>query len=70
MIDLTKARAQARTVTTTIHCDGMPRPTFTKAIQNIATMAALSDTLTAPSTNMVGKVYHQLKDIHGTAAVQ
>jgi hypothetical protein len=36
----------------------------------MATEAALLDTLPAPSTDGVDKVYHQLKDILSVAAMQ
>jgi hypothetical protein len=36
----------------------------------MATAAALLDTLPAPSTDWVDRVYLQLKDIHGVAAKQ
>jgi hypothetical protein len=57
-IDFTKAQAWARAVTATINNKGMPRPTFARASQNVATSAALLDTLPMPSTNEVGRVYH------------
>jgi hypothetical protein len=43
---------------------------FTRAIQNLAIMTALLDTLAAPSTDGVDKVYEQLKDILSTIAAQ
>jgi hypothetical protein len=43
---------------------------FASASQNEATTVALLDTLSASSTNGVGKVYRQLKDILGVAADQ
>jgi hypothetical protein len=45
-------------------------PTFARASQNVAIVAALLNTLSAPSTDRVGKVYQQLKNILGTAAAQ
>jgi hypothetical protein len=36
----------------------------------MAAATALLDTMPAPSTNGVGKVYQQLKNILGTAAAQ
>jgi hypothetical protein len=70
MIYLTKGHTRARAITTAINCDGVPRPTFARASQNVAAVAALLDTLPTPSTNVVGKVYHQLKDINGISAAQ
>jgi hypothetical protein len=66
-IDFTKIRARARATTTAINHEGTPHPTFARASQNVATTVALLDTLPAPSTDGVGKVYHQLKDILGAA---
>jgi hypothetical protein len=43
-------------------------PSFAKASQNVASTAALLDTLPAPSTTRVGEVYQWLKNILGTAA--
>jgi hypothetical protein len=43
-------------------------PTFTRASQNVPTVAALPDTLPAPSTNGVSEVYQWLKSILGTTA--
>jgi hypothetical protein len=45
-------------------------PTFPTASQNVAVVAAFLDTLPTPSTDGVGKIYQQLKNILGTAAVQ
>jgi hypothetical protein len=45
-------------------------PTFTRASQNVAAPAALLDTLPVPSTDSVGKVYQQLKNILGIATAQ
>jgi hypothetical protein len=50
--------------------EGLPRPTFTRASQNVSTIVALLDTLPAPSTDELDKVYHQLKDILGVTFVQ
>jgi hypothetical protein len=36
----------------------------------VAMVATLLDTLPAPFANGVDKVYHQLKDIHGTTTAQ
>jgi hypothetical protein len=69
-IDLTEAWAQARVVAAAINREGPPRPTFTRASQNVAVAAALLDTLLVPSTDGVDKVYRQLKDILGITAVQ
>jgi hypothetical protein len=43
-------------------------PTIARASQNVATGAALFDTLPTPSTDGVGEVYQWLKNIIGTAA--
>jgi hypothetical protein len=55
--DLTNAQARARDVITTINREGLPRPTFAIASQNVAAMTALLDTLPAPSVDEVDKVY-------------
>jgi hypothetical protein len=50
--------------------EGQQLPIFTMASQNMAAVTALLDTLPVPSTNGVGKVYQQLKNILGTAVTQ
>jgi hypothetical protein len=45
-------------------------PTFARASQNVVMVAALLNTLAAPSTNGVGEVYQRLKNILSTATVQ
>jgi hypothetical protein len=67
-IDLTIARARARVVAAAINLEGTPRPTFARSSQNMA--VALLDTLSAPSTNGVDKVYYQLRAILGIATKQ
>jgi hypothetical protein len=57
-IDFTKARALARAVATPINHKGTPCPTFARDSQNVVVATALSDTLPAPSTDGVDKVYH------------
>jgi hypothetical protein len=57
-VDLTKAQARARAVTTAFNREGVPRPTFIRANQNVATATTLLDTLPGPSTDGVVKVYH------------
>jgi hypothetical protein len=47
-----------------------PQPTFARASQIVVIVAELLDNLPAPSTDGVNKVYQQLKDILGAAAVQ
>jgi hypothetical protein len=69
-IDVTKARARARAITTAINREGVPRSTFTKASQTVAVTAALLETLPAPSVDRVDKVYYQLKGIIGVIAAQ
>jgi hypothetical protein len=69
-IDYTKARARARAITVAINHEGTPHPTFPGASQNVALVVALLVTLSAPSTDRVGKVYQQLKGILGVAAKQ
>jgi hypothetical protein len=59
-VDLPTSRAQARDVATAINHNGLSRLAFTGASQNMAAAVALLDTLRAPSTNRVGRVYHQL----------
>jgi hypothetical protein len=51
---------------------GGQRPTLARASQNMAmaTVTVLLDTLLAPSTDGMDKVYQQLKTILGTAATQ
>jgi hypothetical protein len=56
MIDHTKAQARARVVATTINRERAPRPIFARASQRVATVAALLDTLPAPSTDRAKKV--------------
>jgi hypothetical protein len=70
MIDLTKAQAQARATAAAINREGAPHPTFTRASQNMAAVAALLDTLSAPSSDGVDKVYRQFNDILGITATQ
>jgi hypothetical protein len=53
-IDLIKAQARARAIVIAINCHGAPRPTFTWASQNLAAIAALLDTLHAPSADRSG----------------
>lgn len=69
-VDATSARARARDVAAAINQDGAPRPTFARASQNVAAAAALLGTLPAPSTDAVGQVYHQLREILNVAAEQ
>jgi hypothetical protein len=69
-INLTKAWALDGAVAAAINHEVPLRPTFARASQNMATAAALLDTLPAPSTDWVDRVYLQLKDIHGVAAKQ
>jgi hypothetical protein len=49
IIELIKAWARARAVATAINDEEAPRPTFARAIQNMAVVAACLDTLPAPS---------------------
>jgi hypothetical protein len=63
-IDFTKARAQARAVTTAVDHEGP------QASQNVVAAATLLDTLPMPSIDGVDKVYHQLKDILDVATTQ
>jgi hypothetical protein len=53
-----------------INYEEVPHPTFTRASQNMAIAAVILDTLPAPTTNGVDKIYQQLKDILGTTAAQ
>jgi hypothetical protein len=69
-IDLTKARAQTRAMAATINHEVAPCPTFTMASQNVATVATLFDMLSAPSTDGVDRVHHQLTDILRAATEQ
>jgi hypothetical protein len=48
----------------------MPCATFARASQNVVAVVALLDTLPAPSTDGVEKVYHQLRDILVVATEQ
>jgi hypothetical protein len=57
MINLTKARAWARAITATINHEGAPCAAFTRVSQNVATTAALLDTLPVPSADGVDNVY-------------
>jgi hypothetical protein len=45
-------------------------PAFTKAIQSVAMVATLLDTLPVLSTNQVGEMYQHLKSILGIATAQ
>jgi hypothetical protein len=58
MIDITKARAWAKAITTTINRDGVPCQTFARPIQNMSTTTALLDTLPTPSADWADKVYY------------
>jgi hypothetical protein len=69
-INLIKARAQARAIAAAINREGMLRPTFARASQNVAVAVALLDTLPEPSTDRVDRLYCQLKGILGVAAEQ
>jgi hypothetical protein len=69
-VDLTNARAQARDITAAINHEGPLQPTFIRASQIMATVAALLGTLPTSSTSGVDWVYHQLKDILGITATQ
>jgi hypothetical protein len=62
-ISFTKARSRARAFTAAINHEGTPHPTFARASHNVITTTSILDTLSAPSTDRVGKVYRQLKDI-------
>jgi hypothetical protein len=66
-VDLATTRAQAKGVALAINREGGQRPVFARDSQNVA---ALLDTLLAPSTNRVDKFYHQLKGILGVTAAQ
>jgi hypothetical protein len=70
MVDLTTAQVGARDVTTPINHNRAPRPAFARDNQNMATAAMLLDTLPAPSTDEVDRVYHQLKHIFSITAAQ
>jgi hypothetical protein len=70
MVVLTNGWAQARDVTATINHEGTQRPTFARASQNVAMIDVLLDTLPAPTTDGVDKVYHQLKDIIDITTMQ
>jgi hypothetical protein len=69
-IEFAKVEARTRDVTATINHEGTPRPTFARASSNVATAMALLDTLPAPSTSRVNKVYHQPRDILSVATEQ
>jgi hypothetical protein len=69
-INYTKARSQARAIAVAINHEGTPHPTFPRASKNVATAIALLDTLPAPSTDGVSKVYQQMKNILGVAIEQ
>jgi hypothetical protein len=69
-IDFTKAQARARAVAAVINHEATPCPTFVKVSHNVVVVAALLDTLLVHSTDGVGKVYHQPKDILGVATEQ
>jgi hypothetical protein len=67
-IDFTKTRARARAVATAINHRGTTHLTFARASQNVAAGAMLLDTLLAPYTDGVRKMYHQLKGFLNVAA--
>jgi hypothetical protein len=69
-VDLTKARARARAVVTAINCKGAPCLAFARASQNVVVVVELLDTLPVPSTDVVDKEHHELKDILGVAIAQ
>jgi hypothetical protein len=69
-IDLAKARDLARAMAAALNREGLQCPTFARVSQNVSTTVALLDTLPAPSTDELDKVYHQLKDILGVTFVQ
>jgi hypothetical protein len=62
-VDLTTAQAQAQGVAPTISREGEQHPTFSRPSQNMATVATLLDTLPAPSTDGVDKLYGRLGEI-------
>jgi hypothetical protein len=70
MIHLNQVKARTRAIADAINREGAPCPTFARASQNMAAVAALQDTLPASFTEGVDKVYHQLKDILGAATAQ
>jgi hypothetical protein len=70
IVDLTNDRARARDGAAIINREGVQHPAFTRASQNVATVAALLDTLPGPSNDGKDNVYHQLKDILDITAVQ
>jgi hypothetical protein len=57
MAGLTKAQAQARVIAAAINREGAPCPTFARASQIVAMVAALLETFHAPSVDGVDKVY-------------
>jgi hypothetical protein len=59
-----------RAIVAAINHEAPPRPAFARANQNVAAAVTLLDTLLAPSTDWVDRVYHPLKDILGVAAKQ
>jgi hypothetical protein len=69
-VEFTNARARARDIIAAINREGARCPTFARTSQNMVMAAALLDTLPAPSTNRVDKVYCQLKDILSITTVQ
>jgi hypothetical protein len=69
-VDLTNSRSRASGIAAMINREEAQRPAFARASQNMAMAATLLDTLHAPSTGGVNKVYHQLKDIIGITAAQ
>jgi hypothetical protein len=69
-IEFTKLQARARAITAAIKHEGMSRPTFARSSQNMAEAAVLLDTLPAPPTDGVNKMYRQLRDNLSIAAEQ
>jgi hypothetical protein len=67
---LHQSLSSSQVIATAINHKGTQDLTFARASQNVATAAALLDTLPTPSINGVSKVYRQLKDILDVATKQ
>jgi hypothetical protein len=69
MVDLTTSCAWARDVTAAISHEGTQCLAFARASQNVATAVVLLDTLPAPFTDGVDRMYHQPKEVLSIASM-
>jgi hypothetical protein len=69
-MDHATPQAQAKGVTPTISQKGGQHPTFARSSQNVVTAAMLLDTLPAPFTDEVDRLYRHLGDILAITTTQ